>query len=456
MKIEGKNCFYIYTVLNDKILELEYVDKWTNWLFLNKKCTYSTVLSYVNSLSLFWDWTLYNEVLKDEDIEEYIVRYREDLINGFEINTISNNEFSNTKVSICIARSSSKEELTIKKESTAIESFFNYLYDKGFSDKTLLTNVINKKFIKNIRKDLDISGYKIKMGPISEEVWSKRSSKIYTKKIHVNDDYRAFPYELFLELLSISKPREKLIYLLCGGASARIGQALNFTFYDINYEQKEIWLCDPRSNYKSGPMMINRKKWLSEKYNINCHTDKPHKSIAFKYPIPSFPRRNLPLMWSDPILKNLFFENLLKYNPIKEHLIEKKHPFAFVTKEGNRIPIRNVQERFKRHCKILQDKYKDYDLGTLSMHSLRHMYGVYMSELYALAIEGKIDLTPELIKIYCQRAMGHKNEVSNNIYFNMRFEREMKLGQYLYKRYKDNKDVYLSFANLKVNYENKI
>ena len=59
------------------------------------------------------------------------------------------------------------------------------------------------------------------------------------------------------------KAREKLIYMLCGICSARIGQALNLTLYDIDYSNKDVWLLKPNSDYID--MYGNtRRVWLKE------------------------------------------------------------------------------------------------------------------------------------------------------------------------------------------------
>jgi integrase len=287
----------------------------------------------------------------------------------------------------------------------------------------------------------------LKLRTISKEVWGTRNKKLKPIKNGSYDDYRAFPFELFIQLVEIANPRERLIYLLCGGASARIGQALNFTLYDVDYDKKNVWLCDPTSDYKCGLINQSRKSWLKEKYNIDCSKDKPHNLVGFKYPLPHNPKANRPLYWMDLAIKDMFFVTLLEYEPIKEHLREYKHPFAFVTKNRKRIYAKNVDTTFKRHCKKLQSLNKGYDLSSLGLHSLRHMYGVYMAELYAMAIEGKINIPPDKIKIYCQHGMGHTSSKSTDIYFNMRFEKETKIGVQKIQEYINNKQVALSFMN---------
>lgn len=60
-----------------------------------------------------------------------------------------------------------------------------------------------------------------------------------------------------------------------GACSARVGQALNLTIYDIDYEKEEVWLMDPTSTSQD-LYRNNRKKWLFEKYGIDIVRDKEH------------------------------------------------------------------------------------------------------------------------------------------------------------------------------------
>jgi len=447
MIIEGKNSFYIYTEIKDKILKLEYSDKWSKWLILNQRYSLSTVKTYISSLERFWLWSLINPSYNNEDIEEYLARYRDNLINGFNYEIVIKNKLSNTYISIPFCQSLPKKSTTINKELTAIESFLEYINIKNKTAFSVFSQKIDDSLISHQEKNSIGDGYGLKMGIISKEVWGARKKKLKPIKNNSYDDYRAFPFELFIKLLEIAKPRERLVYLLCGGASARIGQALNFTLYDVDYDKKRVWLCDPTSDYKCGLINKSRKAWMKEKYNIDCYKDKPHNMFGFKYPIPYNPKANRPLYWMDTAIRDIFFDTLIEYNPLPEYLRAQKHPFAFVTKNGNRLYARNVATTFKKHCIKLQSLNKGYNLSGLGLHSLRHMYGVYMAELYAMAIEKKIDIAPDKLKIYCQHGMGHKSMSSTDIYFNMRFEKEIQIGTQKIQEYINSKQIALSFIN---------
>jgi len=269
MIIEGKNSFYIYTEIKDKILKLEYSDKWSKWLILNQRYSLSTVKTYISSLERFWLWSLINPSYNNEDIEEYLARYRDNLINGFNYEIVIKNKLSNTYISIPFCQSLPKKSTTINKELTAIESFLEYINIKNKTAFSVFSQKIDDSLISHQEKNSIGDGYGLKMGIISKEVWGARKKKLKPIKNNSYDDYRAFPFELFIKLLEIAKPRERLVYLLCGGASARIGQALNFTLYDVDYDKKRVWLCDPTSDYKCGLINKSRKAWMKEKYNID-------------------------------------------------------------------------------------------------------------------------------------------------------------------------------------------
>jgi len=215
----------------------------------------------------------------------------------------------------------------------------------------------------------------------------------------------------------------------------------------VDYDKSNVWLCDPTSDYSLGLITCSRRKWIKEKYNIDCKIDKPHNNIGFKYPIPFNPKANRPLYWLNEKVKKSFFEILISYNPLRESLRPKPHPFTFVTSSGNRLDIKSVHKSFKQHCLKLQESYPEYNLSALGLHSLRHMYGVYMADLFSMAVEGKVNIPPDKIKIYCQHGMGHKSAKSTDIYFNMRFERETQLGSKLISEYVATNKIAISFIN---------
>jgi integrase len=245
-------------------------------------------------------------------------------------------------------------------------------------------------------------------------------------------DIRAFPFKLYDELLELAKPRERLIYLLCGACSARANQALNLTFYDIDYSSKNIWLIDPRSNDQLGYHGISRKHFLKDEYNINIEEDKKHNKFGFKYPIPTLFKSRMPLMWLNENYKEIFFNTLAEYDPLPESLRIPRHPFVFVRSTGKRLSYDEVIKSFKKHLAILAKKYPElkYRLEGLGMHSLRHMFGSVMATVEGKMIQAGL---PNIgyVRWFTKVAMGHSlNGNSTDIYFNRPWEDEVKLGEF--------------------------
>ncbi len=238
-------------------------------------------------------------------------------------------------------------------------------------------------------------------------------------RIKEQQKVKYFPPELFDELLAIAKPRERLIYLLCGASSARIGQALNFTLYDIDYENRDIWLLDPKSDYID-IHRNNRRVWLQEEYGIDYDKDSQHNTpdLSFKYPIPLYDE---PLYWIfEEKYKDVFFEALDSYRRSDEFISEyaryPRHPFLFTSKTGKRVHARDTLSRFKTNMRKLSQKHDGYErINDLGLHSLRHMFGHSMAELYARTGD-------ELLIEITREAMGHSSLESTLIYFNISSE----------------------------------
>jgi len=448
MIVKHREHISIAILLNGEVAKLSHVERWSKWLLSICGLAVSSVDDYARSLNRLWIWVLAKDDDVENDFDFFLAEYRKALKKGFEITERVFNETGGCAVEMSVLTSRPKNDQTIDKELAGIESYFNYLKEKGLrSDLSVFTDGINERLIHHAKVNSESDGYGLSMRTTSKEVWAKRKKAVKRTSKNPYDDYRAFPFELFEELVELANPREKLIYLLCGGASARIGQALNFTLYDVDYDKQKVWLVDPTTDLSCGLIKISRRKWMDEKYRIDADRDKPHSSIAFKYPIPLKPRANRPLYWANEGVKLLFLKTLTEYEPIGEHLMKSPHPFAFVTRTGKRLLPSNVRNTFKRHCVILQERHPEYDLSHLGMHSLRHMYGVYMAELYGLASMGEIDVSPNEVKMYCKTGMGHRSMSSTDIYFNMRMDTEIKIGYSKISEYIKTNKVALSFMN---------
>jgi integrase len=90
--------------------------------------------------------------------------------------------------------------------------------------------------------------------------------------------------------------------------------------------------------------------------------------------------------------------------------------FSLQQVSGKRVHSRDTLSRFKTSMrKVIQNKNFKKDISYLGLHSLRHMFGHAMAEIYARTGDDS------LIKI-TQDAMGHSNLDSTLVYFNISSE----------------------------------
>jgi len=414
MKIFLKDCIVISTVYNNEVVALYKSCEWTLWLRLARNASKNTILAFATAMDKFFIWSLYNPP-KNDNFTLYLSSYRDALLQGFAITikVMANSETGET-LEVELLKVKPHLKATVNKEVAAIKSYYSFIEeDNKFSDK----DNIDYAYERNRSKFGYLDGIQIKKSRPFLDIFGKKKDYVKPFRLPPSEKSKYFPYELFDKLLEIAKPRERLIYLLCFACGARIGQALNLTGYDIDFNKKEVWLIDPKSDQK-GLLKIPRRKWLMEKYGIDPYMTKPHNDIGFnfKYPIPL---KNEPLYWLDEKYREMFFENIYLYtnkNYKYEYQRDPMHPFFFVTKSGNRLTQRQVHRTFKRHLKEL----KEPSIQHLGLHSLRHGFGHVMAERYAKT--GNINLIT-----LTQEAMGHSHIDSTLKYFELSRETKQQL-----------------------------
>ncbi len=407
----------ICTIFNDEMIELDNSLNWNIWLKRVRDLADNTISTYMTAMDKFWIWSLYNPVGYEEKFPSYQARYREALRNGYSIVQKVNDEDFNEDLEIEIFSSPPLEKITINKELVGINSYFYFneeqelLYDHRF---------INHLYERQRNAKSFLSGIDIKSSTLALEAFGTRIQYLPPYKLKTRKkDIKYFPLELFDTLLEVSKPRDRLIYLLCGICSARIGQALNLTLYDIDYENQEVWLLDPKSDDKD--IYGNKRRlWLKEEYGIDMLQSNIHNTpdLQFKYPIPL---TRGPLFWiNEEKYKTIFFNTLIEYQKSQEYVSEMvrfpRHPFFFTTSSGKRVHSRDTLSRLKSNIRKALEKAKyTKDISHLGLHSLRHQFGHAMAELYAKTGDDS------LIKI-TQDAMGHASLDSTLVYFNISSE----------------------------------
>lgn len=414
------------------VVHLEGLSKYYRYLRLVRRNRASTIESRLNAVYHFWLWTLCNASETDEDLQLYFARYLVALEDGFIVENITDVEEFNEQHEYEIYRSKPKKPSTIEKEKRAVESFFKYAGTLDAKKLGLEKNFLSYAHQAKLGKG---AGYGLRMSKYLQEIFLDDVSILPANNSFAVGDIRAFPYVLFGDLLEIAEAREKLLYLLYGACSARLTQALNLTLYDIDYENMNVWLIDPRSNDQLGFDGRGRKTFLWEEYGIDAAKQKAHKRYGFKAPIPTNFKERMPLLWLHNGYKTLFFETLTDYNPPPESTRKPKHPFFFVTKSGKRLSPSFVNDRFRRHLEELKKKYPKFAnrLDGLGIHSLRHMFGSVMATLEAkLVISGQSNLVSKnFIRWYTSMAMGHRNSASTDIYFHRPWDIEIELGEFV-------------------------
>ncbi len=450
--IEGK--WYISTTCRGKVVDMPYSIKYGRYLNETLELSANTIKNYMGSLERFWKWTLAVEPIEEEDFSEYLARYKQELKNGIIIYDWEEDDSKSMKFPILTLKPKSKVSIDV--EMSRLNGYFTWISDKQVN-LGLERDTINWQYERRRKEVSRHSGYiSDKINSFALERISKKNmfgSKSTKRQIQVD---KAFPFQFFLDLIDTANIREKLLYLLMGGTSARISQVLNLTIEDIDYERQEVYLSDPVIDDPSqkGLLGETRRKWLMTHYKIDAQKDHPHNTILFKYPIPS--TANKPLYWINESFREMFFKYIAEYSIYPVYLRSPKHPFFFTKKDGGRLLYRPALEKFKRdsrkvYLKVQKRLYIQPDtmtneeytialnesniLNEVTPHSLRHMYGNYMAELFYRASLSMLPAEAERIRIYCQKGMGHSNSKSTDVYFNAKMDRVILAGETYFVHY---------------------
>lgn len=414
MLIKKGKSVSIATLFDNELVTLIDSEDWYVWMKSTRDLSDNTIRVFMKAMERFWIWSLYNPIQSKELFHMYQARYRESLRHGYIITLECYDEAFGDSISYSICESKPLQKTTINKELAGINSYFYFVDESELLDDH---RFINHLYEKHRQAKSFLSSIQIKKSKLALEAFGKKVRYLPPYKVSKNKHkIKYFPLELFDELLTIAHPRDSLIYLLCGACSARIGQALNLTLYDLDYNKKDIWLLDPKNDYTdiSGN---KRRIWLRDEYGIDMYEDGEHNTqdLQFKYPIPL---HHEPLFWiNEEKYKSLFFTTLVNYTSLPSYLSEyarfPRHPFLFITKTGKRVHARDTLSRFKTNLRKLSQKNIDYEwINELGLHSLRHMFGHYMAEIYARKSDDS------LIQITME-AMGHSSPQSTMVYFKM-------------------------------------
>lgn len=437
----------------------EMIPKWFLELKQNNKTAYNSRKNYARALDIFLHYYLYFPQEKNQSLHEYLLEFREKLQTGFTIysnrNIITSRISTNLRYKVFSV--STLKVSTINTYINSIQFYLQFLKEQNLFLDSVHSEDINWSYLKKKSLNSKGGGYGLMMGPLLAQLLGPKKKLIHNIRINRQSSNinNYFPPELFFDLLEISNSRERAIYLLCGCAGTRIGQALSLTRDDYNYDTQEVFIVDPLSDETGPSGKISRAKLLKNEYHIDMEQS-PYKYIACKYPIPI---QYTELLWFDSYFKTKFLHELSATN--KGNPIQNKHPFVFNTSTGKILTPNEVYYTFKRKIKKLimstMKKYKEkrnnsnfdeklkldseyeYLISQLrnikGLHSLRHMYAILWADEAAYTNDVSIDDLQSL----CAYGLGQSNISSVLQYFTLRKNTRVKMIEKIIRNTEEHK-----------------
>ncbi len=423
------------------------ISKYSEYMLGFRNLEFATVQKYIRAIHRYWVYSLYFPGGNSEDFGKHIRVYHNALKKGFAITkTVANKEFGiRTQRELF----KSKKMADPSFEFLALESYFDFMINDDtnpLSDAHINNQAwfyLGKTDMKALRvqeKHSKGSGYGLKARGMARDVLAPKLT-IFTKYKRIKAEQESdpvsgtdtFPLEQYDKLLEVADDRAKLLYLLCGAASARRSQALQLTKYDVDLKNKDVYLTDATCNrapLKDGKVFLGqpgRRELLWGKHKIDFEIGK-YKKISSKYPIPTLDCKDRSIFFIMPKYESMFFEVYQRF--LKK--INPRYPMIFQTQGESDDPIwlpSHVNKQFNRNVEKLNEKYSLSINLTNGIHSLRHMFGVFMANMAyyleaTLPKRGEIELpnkdiknVVELFKVFAAKRMGHSHVASVDRYF---------------------------------------
>jgi hypothetical protein len=405
----------MFKIYNDKYCEFITYDKDNNEVldpFANDFCMYlkknkgykpNTIKKYIRGVHRFWMYAFHYPPSINENFANYVADYVAIVKNeGFVVNL----DFDDLKVEYF--KSDTVKDMG--QDLKALEIYFGYLISYS---NTYNVNSVPKSLAKSFYIGKDILGvdrrlkesihssYGMRVSPLMKEAMGrsktliselinteKRMQKRNTSESAIGE---ALPLKAYFALLEYfkDKPRERLFCLVCGGLSARRGQALSMTWYDVDEVNKRVYLTDPFSQSRpKGPDGVyleqkERSVLLEEVFKdsgIDYVNMLRKKEIGFKHPIPLRTLDNRTLTFLLPELEDMFFET---YSILRNEC-NLNFPFVFQTKPSDDttgiLGGSEIAGSISNALKYLSDTHPELDIkeNLQPIHSMRHMYGTLM------------------------------------------------------------------------------
>lgn len=245
----------------------------------------------------------------------------------------------------------------------------------------------------------------------------RQSKKTRRKRRTVNGlrQFRPFPPSLVQELITeTSNSRDRFIFALCAYAGRR-GSEFIHTFADDfgrNGNDLHVWLRHPsNSNMKwlnraHRQVSGQRREYLKSMFQLLPRTEHGKKPTACGWKGMKFDDEaalESECYWirdAGRYLMTLYKEYLYGSRAL---VPKQNHPYFFVDSDGKPWTMKSLRQQFMLARKRLEKK-KGISLAGYGIHSLRHFYGFYCTDVLRLDI------------LMTQKYMGHVSVTSTAIY----------------------------------------
>lgn len=450
--------YYFHHTKNNVELTDPFIINYTKYLKEHKGSSSKTIRIHVTSIHKFWLYAMYMPPRVTDDLRNYIIKYRDTLLQGFEINekitdTISGISLNITTNTFKKLHSASMDMRILKEYYTyLIDPLLNPLVDKldAVASMMYFTKDDETPLIAKEKYSPAAIGYGLKARGIKRVALMEKQTiftALSTSKRNRNNNpsdirelYKAIPIRGFEIMLERAKdnPRKRLLYLLCAGTSARIGQALNLTKWDVHLSKAlkdcHTFLIDPLS--KDIPILPNGKALFEQgpridmllAHGVNPRV-KPHSLITFKgEAIPSKKTTQRSLYFFSERYEQMFYDTYVEVRSLSD----KNSPFIFQTSTGKRWKTSGAQKEIARDIKWIKDNHPEIDMPkTKAFHGLRHLYGRSMADI-AYYISSKVqnggflygpnNEVLNIVEVWREATatfMGHKSMSAVDVYFNV-------------------------------------
>lgn len=451
----NKSCYFY-----ENIDGVEFTDPFISdfYKFKLRKIEVGTLKKYITPIHKFWIYNLYIKPHRGNttSLRQYLYEYQDiTMEKGFSIKTTI--EIDGISCSQTLYDFEKKSDTS---DFAALKEYYAFIFDETINpnyhliendalDYNIYTSMKDLKKLDKMAEYSNGSSYGLKARGLSRYLLAPTitifDSMIKSKKRGKKNDstpsyskIKAMPIEMFNALLQVTNSdRKRLLYLLCGGASARESQALCLTKYDVladtsGNNEHIINLINPKSddvpkNSNGVPFrkMLGRRDFLWENYNIDFEIGS-YKYVGFKYPIPSRGETDrtllfLPINNYEELFYNLYFKHIERTNI--------NLPFVFQTSTPKLLLPSQAAKELTRDIEKIKERFPEFrDIHFIKggFHAMRHMYGQTMAELayhYQDLVNKKYkdaDTLPnmvERIKGLTMKKMGHSTPGSTDIYF---------------------------------------